>query len=424
MLRSMYSGISGMKNFQNQLDVIGNNIANVNTFGFKKGRMTFKDLVSQQMAGASSPTPTQGGINPEQIGLGSTTGSVDTVQTQGSLQTTGRPLDLAISGDGFFIVNKGSQDFYTRAGNFYVDQSGMLVNSEGKRVLGYGVDSTGAINKAGGLKQLHISNNAIQQPLTKSITTVGNLNLSNYIDPTTGTSKGASKTLNFKLFDSKGTEHDATLMFDTPTSAPDPNNPGNYYVQKMNFTIDSTGDTNPAATGTVTFNSDGTVNSVALTNGDPASFSYPSGQNIKIAGNNLDFSGLTMNNTSSSADVVGDVANLTGYQIGDTGEISAILSNGDVQTLGQIALAGFDNPGGLQKAGGNLYSPTSNSGSAQVAAPGDGLGSIQSGMLEMSNVDLANAFTQMITAERGFEANTKIITTSDQILQDLVNLKR
>lgn len=424
MLRSMYSGISGMKNFQNKLDVIGNNIANVNTFGFKKGRMTFKDLVSQQMAGASSPTATQGGINPEQIGLGSTSGSVDTVQTQGSLQTTGRPLDLAISGDGFFIVNKGSQDFYTRAGNFYVDQSGMLVNSEGKRVLGYGVDSTGAVNKAGGLKQLHISNNAIKQPLTKSVTTVGNLNLSSFIDPTTGNAvAGANKTLNFKMFDSTGAEHDSTLKFDTPTSAPDPNNPGKFYVQKMNFTIDSNGNTSGPANGNVTFNSDGTINNVSLTNGDPASFTFPSG-NISVSGSNLDFSGLTMINKSSSADVVGDVAKLTGYQIGSTGEISGILSNGDVQTLGQLALAGFDNPGGLQKAGGNLYSPTSNSGTPQVAAPGDGVGSLQSGMLEMSNVDLANAFTEMITAERGFQANTKIITTSDQILQDLVNLKR
>ncbi|HET7657977.1 MAG TPA: flagellar basal-body rod protein FlgF [Bacillales bacterium] len=421
MLRSMYSGISGMKNFQTKLDVIGNNIANVNTFGYKKGRVTFKDLVSQQMAGASNPSASQGGTNPEQVGLGSSIGSVDTVHTQGSLQTTGRPLDLAISGDGFFIVNKGAQNFYTRAGNFYVDQSGMLVNSEGMRVLGYGVDTNGLVDKTGGLKQLHISNNAIQQPLTDSLTVVGNLDLSKFIDPATGTPVGgASKSLDFKMFDTTGTEHQATINFDTPTASTAPNSSGQYYVQNLDFTITSEGTTQ---TGTVTLNDDGTVNNVALT-GDPATFTFTNGQTVSIPGQNLSFAGLTMYNTSGSADVVGDVAKLSGYQIGSSGEISAILSNGDVQLLGQIALAGFDNPGGLEKSGGNLYSPTNNSGIPQVGAPGDGLGDLQAGMLEMSNVDLATAFTEMIVAERGFEANTKIITTSDQILQDLVNLKR
>ena len=131
MLRSLYSGIGGMRNFQTKLDVIGNNIANVNTFGYKKGRVTFKDLVSQQLAGASTATPTRGGTNPQQIGLGSSLGSIDTIHTQGSIQTTNRDLDIGISGDGYFIVNDGDMSYYTRAGNFYLDQQGNLVNSDG-----------------------------------------------------------------------------------------------------------------------------------------------------------------------------------------------------------------------------------------------------------------------------------------------------
>lgn len=147
MIRSMYSGIGGMKNFQTKLDVIGNNIANVNTFGFKKGRTTFKDLVSQQLSGASNPTDNRGGTNPRQIGLGSTLASVDTIHSQGSLQTTGRALDLGISGDGFFIVNDGNLSYYTRAGNFYLDRQGTLVTGDGLRVQGFRADANGQIDR-------------------------------------------------------------------------------------------------------------------------------------------------------------------------------------------------------------------------------------------------------------------------------------
>ncbi|HET7579069.1 MAG TPA: flagellar hook protein FlgE [Bacillales bacterium] len=420
MLRSMYSGISGLKSFQNKLDVIGNNIANVNTYGYKKSRVTFQDLVSQEMAGASSPSINKGGTNPKQVGLGTSIGSIDTVHTQGSLQTTGRPLDLAISGEGLFIVNQGSQNFYTRAGNFYIDQGGMLVNANGMRVMGYGIDNSGAIDTAGGLQQLHISDNVIHQPETDSMTMVGNLDASQFIKNGT-IQNGGSVTVPFKIFDAKGVEHQANLTFDSPVISSTKNASGEKYVEKLNFTIDGGGSGTPQ-TGTVTFKPDGTIDSYQLDT-DPATFTY-NNQKVQITEQDLDFSGLTLSNSAGTADVIGDVAKLTGYQIGSSGEISAILSNGDVQMLGQIALAGFNNPGGLEKAGNNLYSPTNNSGNPEVEVPGDGLGSLRAGMLEMSNVDLATAFTEMIVAERGFQANTKIITTSDEILQDLVNLKR
>lgn len=264
MLRSMYSGISGMKNFQVKFDVIGNNIANVNTYGFKKGRTTFKDMVSQQISGASAPGNGRGGVNPKQVGLGSQIATIDTVHTQGSLQTTGRTLDLSISGDGFFRLQRpGGGEVYTRAGNFYLDKAGDLVNADGYYVL----DDTG---------------NKINVPTT-------------------------AKSLS----------------------------------------------------------------------------------------------------------------------IGADGKVSYVDDAGTLVTNDTIGLAKFANSDGLQKVGQNFFEATSNSGTPSNNAPGaNGAGSIVAGSLEMSNVDLSEEFTEMIVAQRGFQANTRIITTSDQILEELVNLKR
>ena len=143
MLRSMYSGISGMKNFQTKLDVIGNNIANVNTYGFKKGRVTFKDTMNQMVSGASAATDNRGGKNATQVGLGSTLATVDTIHSGASLQTTGRSLDLGIDGDGYFVVSQGGANMYTRAGNFYLDDSGLLVNADGLKVQAFKYDEAG-----------------------------------------------------------------------------------------------------------------------------------------------------------------------------------------------------------------------------------------------------------------------------------------
>src|SRR5699024_6342720 len=272
MLRSMYAGITGLRGFQTKLDVIGNNIANVNTFGFKKGRVTFKDMISQQVQGASSPQANRGGTNPRQVGLGSQLGSIDTIHTQGSAQTTSRPLDLSISGEGFFIVADGPTSYYTRAGNLYLDHEGNLVNADGLYVQGY---STG---------------------------------------------------------------NDTTLS---------------------NLQISATDD-----------------------------------------------------------------SRIESFDISPSGEITAIFTNGDVEPIGNIAIAVFNNPEGLTKAGNNLYQVSNNSGEPDVGIPGEVGGAIVGGTLEMSNVDLAEEFTEMIVAQRGFQANTRIITTSDEILQELVNLKR
>ncbi|GEN55784.1 flagellar basal-body rod protein FlgG [Halolactibacillus alkaliphilus] len=294
MLRSMYSGIAGMKGFQTQLDVVGNNIANVNTVGYKKSRTTFQDMMSQTTSGASEPTNIRGGINAIQVGLGSQLGSIDNIHTQGNRQTTNRVLDMALEGDGMFIfangvnaptdptvlnhpIDLGAVNLeYSRAGNMYLDSNGYIVNANGQYLVG---DN----NAAGNAGLIRIPENA-------------------------------------------------------------------------------------------------------------ASFS--------IQGN---------------------------------GTVNYIDPNGQTQVAGQIRLAKFSNPGGLEKIGGNMFRASVNDGMMSndvaglpdlIVPESDGTASIVSGALEMSNVDLAEEFTDMITAQRGFQANTRIITTSDEILQELVNLKR
>ncbi|OZI11558.1 flagellar basal-body rod protein FlgF [Bacillaceae bacterium SAS-127] len=272
MLRSMYSGISGMKGFQTKLDVIGNNIANVNTYGFKKGRVIFKDMISQNLSGASAPGAARGGTNPMQVGLGVQLGAIDTVHTEGSTQTTNFALDLSITGDGFFVVEDNGVPYYTRAGNFNLDKEGNLVNSDGLFVQG----------------------------------TDGN-----------------------------------------------------------NITLKEP----------------------AVTNGKKAE----------------------------------------SISIGQDGVVTIKYDDNTTDTSQTVAVVKFVNPNGLQKIGGNLFTPTANSGDAPatLTAPGTGgAGTLAPGTLEMSNVDLSEEFTEMIVAQRGFQANTRIITTSDEILQELVNLKR
>lgn len=303
-----------MKGFQTKLDTIGNNIANVNTYGYKKGRVTFQEMMSQTMSSAQGPIEgdggnIQGGLNPLQVGLGAKVGTIDKIHTQGSRQTTNRPLDLALEGDGMFVLAEAGdeaidtetqvvnletvQTSFSRAGNFYLDSEGAIVNSEGKYLVGQPYEETR--------------------------------------DPATG-------------------------------------------VLNTNEPMTVGGD---GATGI-----------------------------IKIPENAQSFS------------------------IQSNGMVNFVDQNGETVIAGQLRLANFSNPSGLEQSGGNSFVYTANAGEAltglgNLVIPGQGgAGEMVSGALEMSNVDLAESFTEMITSQRGFQANTKIITTSDEILQELVNLKR
>lgn len=389
----MYSGISGMKNFQTKLDVIGNNIANVNTYGFKKGRVTFKDTMNQTISGASAAQDNRGGKNPLQVGLGSTLATIDTIHTQSSLQTTGRSLDLAISGDGYFMVNQGDAQFYTRAGNFYLDDNGTLVNGDGYKVQAFTVDANG--NATNQLGDVAVNVNAVLPPVTTSnIAISGNL-ASNSV------SNGTPFTQQVQVVDNTGQAHRIDVHFAKTDTDKWEVRVNDTVLTELDFT---NGTVDPEEiSGNITLDST-TINNVRFK-----------------------FTGLTQVAGSTNALVNPDgntEGSLESFNIGSLGEVNGVYSNGLVRTLGILALAKFSNSSGLTKAGGNLFQESINSGVANINVAGEGRGSIAAGTLEMSNVDLSEEFTEMISAQRGFQANTRIITTSDEILQELVNLKR
>ncbi|MHC8521800.1 flagellar hook protein FlgE [Rossellomorea sp. H39__3] len=335
MLRSMYSGISGMKNFQTKLDVIGNNIANVNTFGFKKGRVTFQDLMSQTVSGASRATIDRGGQNAKQVGLGSSLATIDSIQTQGSLQTTARDLDVAVSGDGFFVVKTGNNTMYTRSGNFYLDSNGSLVTAQGNLVQGYPVNAQGVVNRSAAT-DIKVDTNATMAPQASSLATYnGNLKAS--------AAQGTEVEVETKVKDSLGKDVSLNIkMTKTGTN------------NQWDVVISSTTPGVTVATGTTrtfTFDNQGKLTNPTSSN---ISLTNTTGANPTQA-IELDFSKITQFDSSSSANTDTVDGNAEGYlesfNIGSSGEVNGVFSNGEVRVLSQLAVATFSNPGGLMKAG-------------------------------------------------------------------------
>lgn len=403
MLRSMYSGISGLKNHQTKLDVIGNNISNVNTYGFKKGRVVFKDLISQTTAGASAPTATRGGVNPKQVGLGSQLAAIDTIHGTGALQTTSRTLDLAISGDGFFQVADGvtgigfTNTQFTRAGNFYMDREGYLVNGDGKYLVGYDAN-TYLVDGDGN----HLNDQGV------------------VIDPANGNPLEGLRVEEGKIYYGVGEPGTPAKVTGTVKDSA-----GNDLPLDTEIEINlSTGQLyfNDSEGKKYIMNSDSTVvdgNGEAI---DPA-------PTLTFVPNNL-YTTVTTTVESFSS-VLTELMPIKipvtaqSMSIGQDGTVNFVDKDGVLLRAGQIQLAKFPNTGGLEKVGSNYYQQSANSGEALLGfATEMGIGSIESGFLEMSNVDLSEEFTEMIVAQRGFQANSRIITTSDQILEELVNLKR
>lgn len=423
MMRSMFSAISGLRAHQTWMDVIGNNIANVNTTGFKVGRVRFTDILSQLVRGASGPTEQRGGINPLQIGLGAVVGAVDTIHTQGALQLTGKPSDLAIQGDGFFVVSDGSQTLYTRDGAFDIGSDLRLVNpSNGFYVLGWQADANGNVDTAGPVGPITIP---IGQQLdavpTTQITVQGNLDANQ--DAAAPTPHYVTKV---SIVDSQGKRHEFYILFDK--TGP---NTWNYTMQEDDPRT-ATAEDDPefalggTTSGTLVFDADGNLDVAAST--IAAVDLDASAGGASVVSVTPDFSRLTQLAAPSTANAAANGApagSLTTFTVSQSGEVLGIYSNGVTKVIGQVALALFTNPGGLMKVGGNAYLPTVNSGEP-IIGPADsgGRGKIASGYLEMSNVDLAQEFTSMIMAQRGFQANSRVITASDEVLQELVNLRR
>jgi flagellar hook protein FlgE len=433
MMRSMFAAISGLKNHQTMMDVVGNNIANVNTTGFKQSRVTFQDILSQTVRGASGPQGGRGGVNPEQVGLGVILGGIDTIQSQGTLQSTGKSTDMAIQGDGYFVMNDGKQDFFTRDGSFDLGIDGTLVNpSSGMHVMGWQANpTTGLVNTAVPPTVLTVPiGGGMTGKGSTSLTVTGNLD-SNNTGPGSTTAVppipvGVPVVLSTTVYDAQGNAVPVTL-----TATKTANN-----LWTVVATVPPVAPaTVPAVVGTgaVVFTGAGKILTVTGTpaavpplTGVPLTLTLPSGatspQTVM-----LDLSQITQLAGTSSLSSNTDGASagtLTSFTVGKAGDVTGIYSNGYKQPLGQMALGSFANPSGLVKAGGNLFAASPNSGTASIGTPAsNGRGDIATGFLEGSNVDLAQQFTNMIMAERGFQANSKVITTSDEILQDLVNLK-
>jgi flagellar hook protein FlgE len=425
-MRSMFAAISGLKNHQTFMDVVGNNIANVNTTGFKQSRVTFQDILSQTVRGASGPQGGRGGVNPEQVGLGMLISGIDTIQTQGTLQSTGKLTDMAIQGDGYFMMSDGKQPYFTRDGSFDLGIDGTLVNpSSGLHVLGWMPDpTTGQINTATPPGNITIPVGAgMTGKASQTLTVTGNLDANT--SPTTATPPGTPYPLSTTVYDAQGNAVPITLSY--TKAGP---NSWSLTATSSNPNVTINGATT-ATLGNVTFDGFGKITAPTTAAPFKLSLAWGAGANTVPStpqSVTLDFSQMTqLASTPSSLTGNTDGASagtLTSFTVGQGGDITGVYSNGYKQPLGQMALASFANPDGLMKAGGNLFTSSANSGAAQIGLPNtSGRGTIATGFLEGSNVDLAQQFTNMIMAERGFQANSRVITTSDEILQDLVNLK-
>ena len=385
MLRSLYSGISGLRAHQQMMDVTGNNIANVNTVGYKTSQVVFQDTLSQMVNAAGAPQNGAAGTNPAQVGLGVRTASIAANFGQGAAQTTGKSSDMMIQGDGFFIVRSGGEELYTRAGSFSFDANGTLTTPNGQTVQGWSADN-GVVNTADVPGDIKLPIGVTLAPtVTTNITLTGNFSNEAAV--------GDTQQMSVKVYDAAGA---ATSMVATFTKA------------------------------------DANTWTMSLPDGSTAALNFTAGRgpdSVTAGGYTFDthdvtqYSGLTSAHVSNSDGSASGV--LASYTVSNTGQIVGVFSNGLKQSLGQVALANFNNVNGLEKIGDSMFRSTVNSGLAQVGAAGtQGLGMITSGALEMSNVDLAQEFTNLVIAQRGFQANSRIITTSDEILQELVNLKR
>ena len=463
MMRSLYSGVSGLQNHQTRMDVIGNNISNVNTTGFKRGRVNFQDMISQQLSGAAKPTDEIGGVNAKEVGLGMTVASIDNIFNQGNLQSTGVSTDIAIQGNGFFVLKSGEESFYTRNGAFGLDMNGTLVNpATGMRVQGWMAEDVNG--------QMMVSTAATPTDLvipvgskdpakeTTNVNFACNLN-KNTPEILEGASpedivKGTWGTEQ-KIYDSFGNEHMLSVTFRRVVGTP------NQWEATVNIDEDNADFTQTRVglgstdgmgnTFIVSFDNYGALQSVTDSAGNvtnpegqvviQTSFAVPD-SNVDEEGNpyrqtlniNLGTIGsfkdtITQSSSKSTTKAFYQDGYTMGYldnfKIDSSGVITGVYSNGTNRTIGQIAMASFTNQQGLEKAGDNTYVESNNSGMARIGESGvAGKGTLMAGALEMSNVDLSEQITDMIVTQRGFQSNAKTIQTADTLLETVLSLKR
>ena len=456
MMRSLFSGVSGLKNHQTRMDVIGNNISNVNTYGFKTSRVTFQDMLSQTLSGAAKPEENVGGVNPKQVGLGMTIASIDRIFTQGSIQTTGNQTDLAISGDGFFMVSNGDKNFFTRAGTFSLDRDGNLVNpANGLKVQGWMAERNEEgemiLNSKGTPQDVVVPiYSKVEAKETSVVKYKCNLDSKKPVLPENATPKmiaSAAVTTNIDVYDNLGNPHRMTLNlwhtgvneWTASASMSDANGPVTLDIPGM----EGANQENSSSKMILRFSPDGRLiaaNDEGTADGINqgnifANLNYridgdPNVRNIRLdLGKSGLVEGITQFSSPSTTKAVEQdgysMGYMEGFNIDNSGVLTGVYSNGVKQAIGQVSMAVFTNPGGLTAVGENLFEVSNNSGLANIGeANQGGRGKIVAGALEMSNVDLSDQFTDMIITQRGFQANSRTITTSDQMLQELINLKR
>lgn len=457
MMRSLYSGVSGLRTHQTKMDVIGNNIANVNTIGFKSSQVLFKDILYQTTQSATGAAANAGGTNAKQIGLGSTVATVNVTHNPGSAQSTNNPYDLMINGNSFFIVSRGGMNYFTKVGAFTTDDSGNLVTGNGELVMGWQVDPDDPTqirrDIVSPLRPEALENQTAPPELTSKLFMQGNIAST---DPALLTDDGVITTVS--IYDNLGYSYEVKIKF-----TQDPDDTSLYNMEVVSVKDANNVDISQNGTGaynvsldvtTVQFNKDtgrfvgvgaaGTTSTMLRIT--PSSDEYGNAfqdptADPPIEGLEIDCSLLTMFDNEGgecnvetyrgSKDRSGTGAGramgtLDDVNIDTNGKIYGVYSNGVTKLLGQIAVANFVNPAGLEAVGNSLYRATKASGDfdgigKDITAVGE---SMAQGVLEMSNVDLSLEFTEMIVTQRGFQANSRIITVSDTLIEELVNLKR
>ena len=430
LVSSMYTSANGLEAHSDAMNVVSDNIANVNTVGYKQGTARFSDVI------AATPDMAPNG----KLGQGATVSQVSEAFTQGALLATGLSTDVALQGDGFFIVKGDYQgannSFYTRAGQFHIDSGGLLVNADSLPIQGYMANSSGSL-QASVLGNLNLAGSQSMPPLTTAnISVVANLDSNAAVPVNAWDPTSPSTTSNFStsvtLYDSRGEAHNVDIYFRNDGAS-------TYEFHAMVNGAEVSGGVAGTPfemqTGTLTFDSTGalasqstnaaTVDFNNATPGQAVAFTF--GDDIANGGTGL--KGVTSYASTSTTHAIEQdgyaEGQLTGLAISGEGILQGRYTNGTTRTIGQIAVAKFTNDQGLERVGGTLYVSTLDSGPPAVGAPGSGgRGSVAAGSLEQSNVNLSQEFINLMTYERGFQANTRTVHASDEMLQELVNLRR
>ncbi len=416
---SFSAGLSGLNANSTYLSVIGNNLANINTIGYKSSSVTFQDLVSQTVGGSNG--------NPMQVGLGVATGSISPSFSQGAIENTREATNVAIQGNGFFVVRGSNGNVYTRAGNFTLNSNGKLVTPDGYFVQGYTQinSATGGIVNTGQPTDITVAAGALRASSpTTTFRTVTNLSAAAELDDTFTTS--------VQVTDSLGAQHVATISYTKSATVGEWAYTVSLAAQDMGTAADV-----DVATGTVAFDASGAL--ATVNGGVPADVTISTGAawgngaaastwTWDLVDNNAvaSLTGFAAPSATSSVSADGSTAGtIDSVSVAPDGSIIATLGTGQTMAVAQLALASFNNPRGLSKLGANKFGETQMAGVANVGIAGvGGRGNLIGSALEQSNVDIAQEFTQMILAQRGYQANSKVITVSDEMLVDTLALKR